>query len=319
MTGEISINKFVYGFFVIVVLIAIFNSQLSTSYTFDANYANVTVDTTVNVSNSPPQITAIIIDEDVTGENVTLLAGRTRTVYCNFTVLDYDGTADINTSNATLWHSSTTISGANDNNDHYFNSSCVEINTIDSNYARYQCAFDVQYYANNGTWYCNATVVDHYFFSQPNENYSDTGQNTTIFNNLYALNISTKLVDYGQVAVEAYSAEQTVNITNFGNRVLNVSVRGYGASENDGLAVNCSQNGNITIGNERYAITSGVAWASKTALSGTNTNINTLQILQETVDGTQIINSTYWELFVDPTNVPAGICNGSIVFSATIP
>jgi hypothetical protein len=289
------------------------------SYTFDANYVNVTVDTTVNISNSPPQILSLIIDEVVAGENVTLLAGRTRTVYCNFTVRDWDGTADINRSNATLWHSSSLINNSNDNNDHYFNSSCVQVGTSGLYDSLYQCAFDVQYYANNGTWYCNATVADHYYFSQPNENYTDTGQNTTIFNNLYALNISTKLIDYGEVAVEDYSAEQIINVTNFGNRDINVSVRGYGVNESDGLAMNCSAQGNITISNERYAITSGVAFGSMNQLSGTNTNIDVLQVSQRINDTQANWNSTYWKLYVDPTNVPAGICNGTVVFTATIP
>ncbi len=318
MTGENKQNK-VQLVLIAIAFVVLMYTSFTTSYSFDSQYANVTVDTTVNISNSPPKITSIFIDEAIAGVNVTLLAGRTRFVYCNFSVLDWDGFGDINSTNATLWHSSTTIGVVDDNNDHYFNSSCVQVGTSGLYTANYQCGFDVEYYANNGTWYCNATVVDHYYFSEPNENYTDTGQNSTNIDPLYALNLSSTLIDYGEVAVEAYSLEQIINVTNFGNMDVNVSVRGYGVTENDGLAMNCSLNGNISVSNERYAVSAGLGWASMTALSGSNVNLNGLQINQQTLDGTQEINSTYWQLYIDPTNVPAGICNGSVVFSATIP
>jgi hypothetical protein len=83
--------------------------------------------------------------------------------------------------------------------------------------------------------------------------------------------------------------------------------------------MNCSVTGNITVSNERFALTSGVAWASKTALTSTlgGSIIAGLTMSKQTVHNTFIVNSTYWSLYIPPN--PSGNCTGYIIFSAQAP
>ncbi len=135
--------------------------------------------------------------------------------------------------------------------------------------------------------------------------------NTTV-NTLYALNL-TNPIDYGDLAIYDTSATMTANITNFGNVPINVSVYGYGATPGDNLAMTCDQ-GNISISNERYAANATANFNTKVPLSGSPTQIPELTVQKQTLPGTQIVNNTYWQLYVPPN--PFGVCNGTVVFQA---
>jgi len=41
-----------------------------------------------------------------------------------------------------------------------------------------------------------------------------------------------------------------------------------------------------------------------------------LTVPKQTVPGNQMINTTYWQLYVNVSNNPAGNCTGFILFSA---
>ncbi|MBU0667263.1 MAG: hypothetical protein ABIC91_02625 [Nanoarchaeota archaeon] len=322
MTLQNNKDKILVSVLFVVCFILLYNLSFTTSYSYDSNYANVTIDTTVNITNSKPKITAVIISEGVGAfETITLSAGRTRQIHCNATIVDWDGYGDINSTNATFWDDNNAdMSSPDDNNNHYFNSSCSFVKNTGLYTAVYKCTLKVYYYANNGSnWVCNVTTVDDYYFSKPNTNYTDSLSNTTTLSALYAINLSNTLLDYGDVAVEDYSSEVSMDVVNFGNMAVNISVSGYAETPGDGLAMTCSLNGNISLDNERYTINSGTAFGSMTQLTGTDINIGGVQIAHQILDGTPVTNSTYWKLYIDPTNVPAGICNGTIVFSATIP
>ena len=86
-------------------------------------------------------------------------------------------------------------------------------------------------------------------------------------NQLYALNVSLTEIDYGTFELGQVSVEQVANVSNIGNTRINVSAYGYGVSQGDGLAMDCAQN-NISLASERYALSSGVAFGSKTSVSG---------------------------------------------------
>jgi len=277
------------------------------------NYKNVTIQTHVNITNSKPEILNVTIYESTNYslKNITIAAGFSKTIFCNATVRDWNGFNDINYLNATLWHVATSSSGAVDNNNsHYTNNSCTFNSSTSSNDGWYVCAFDIMYYANNGTWMCNMVISD-------TSNTTNPGNSTTVVYPVYALNITSVGIDFGNVAVEDYSGNTTANITNIGNMLINVTVEGYGAKKGDGLAMNCSLGGNITVSNERFS-TSDVNWTLKTPLTSSPQSLQNLSMLKQTTD-TLSINSTYWQIYINSTNNPGGNCTGYVIFTAVAP
>jgi len=280
--------------------ILLYNAAFSFSYSVGPNYRNVSIDTTVNITNAAPEIMAITMETPV-----TLNAGSTYLVECNVSVRDFNGAGDINYTEAVLFHSTSSATAADDNNTHYSNSSCA-VASANGDYKNFTCGFSVYYYALPGTWTCNATVYD-------NRSYNDTAVNTTTFNQILALNISPTLIDYGNLSVGDTSANKSADITNIGNADIKTSVKGYGQAEGDGLAFVC-QEGNITIDNERFSTNISASWATKTALSGAFQYVGSMVIPKQSQPGVLQTNTTYWQLYVPPN--PFGVCNGTIVFQA---
>ncbi len=294
-----------FGIFVFLAIIALLINNSSNSLSYDAT--NVT--TRVNITQSMPEILNISVNG---GNPVTLNEGTTKQVFCNVTVRDYNGYNDVVNVNATFFDNTTSFyNDADDNNTHYTNTSCTRQGNIDAYSAEWSCKFDVQYYANNGTWGCFATAED----TKP---YTDNSTDYGSINPLYAINV-TSLIDYGDMAVgDTSTSSETANITNFGNMDINISVYGYGGDDfaiGNGLAFICEA-GNISVDNERYGITDNL-WSSLTPLSNTSTMISGLTIVQQTTDSLPVINTTYWRLYVPPN--PFGQCNGTVVFEAEIP
>jgi hypothetical protein len=275
------------------------------------NYKNITVHTSVNISNSNPEVLAMIVYDttNVSLNNLTLNAGATKSITCNASVRDWNGFNDIVKVNATLWHEATsTYNASNDNSSHYTNTSCILNYSTGTYTGVYTCTFDTMYYSNNGTWICNVTTTD---------NYNATGSltNTTYIYPLYALNI-TDGIDYGNVPVEGMSNDIQANITNFGNMGINISVEGYAITRGDGLAMNCSIFGNIPVNYEKFALDNNTVYASKNTLTTTPGMIPGLTMPKQ-INSTLILNSTYWQLYIPPN--PAGNCSGFIIFSAEAP
>jgi len=279
------------------------------------NYKNVTVWTHVNITHSKPEILNMTIYEmlNISAKNITVTAGGTKRIYCNATIRDFDGFNDIVYVNATIWYMPT--SGplfADNNNSHYTNVTCGLNASISQYIGWYVCSFDAWYYANNGTWMCNVSTENSW-------NYTNSGNGSTVFYPVYALNVSDG-IDYGGVAVYDFSIpDRAANITNLGNMGINITVEGYGTKQGDGLAMNCSLNSNITVDNERFSLNNVTAWAAKTPLVSTPGGIlvNGLTMPKQTLPNTYITNSTYWQLYVPPN--PAGNCTGNVIFTAIAP
>jgi hypothetical protein len=280
--------------------------------TVGSNYKNVTVWTRVNITNSRPEVLNVTFQDasNASLKNITINAGSTKTVYCNVSLRDWNGFNDINYLNASIWYALTSNYSANDdNNSHYTNSSCTTNASTSLYLGWYVCSFDVLYYSNNGTWICNATVMD-------TANTTGWGVGNATFYPVYALNI-TDGIDYGSVAVEDRTGNITANISNLGNMDINVTVEGYGAKKGDGLAMNCSLGGNITVNNERFS-TQKVDWASKIPLNGTSQPLSNLTLIKQN-NSNVITNSTYWQLYIDSSNNPGGNCTGYVIFTAVAP
>lgn len=272
--------------------------EFSEGFSVGPNYRNVSVDTTANITNARPEILNITFTDPV-----TLVAGGTYPLEVNISIRDWNGGNTLDTVNGTIFDSTSTLYGADDNNSHYSNSSCAEV-AQNGVYANYTCTFDVYYHANPGVW-------DVAVFANDTNGFDGNGTDNFTINTLYALNV-TSPIDYGDLAIEDISPNMTANVTNFGNIEINVSVYGYGNTTGDGLAMVCDQ-GNITIDNQKYSANIADDYATKTSLTSSATNIQGLTVSKQTTPA-QIVNTTYWQLFVPPN--PFGVCNGTVVFQA---
>ena len=264
---------------------------------------NTTVISRVNVTNAPPAITNITIDDPI-----DLIANSTRTVVCNVTVQDYNGVADIVNVNATLYDFAESSLFADDHpRTHYTNESCIEDDVIDAVTALYRCTFEVEYYANPGTWTCHAYANDTFGIS------TNRAENTTI-NTLIAL-MTPEIIDYGDIPVLDISANIEANVTNVGNTMINLTLYGYNNTPSDGLAMGCEQ-GNISYINQRWSLTDD-AWASMNILDNDAPEIVpglTIGHRNNTIE--ESVNTTHWKLFVSEVGIPFGICTGQIIFGA---
>jgi hypothetical protein len=276
-----------------------------------ANYRNVTVPTRVTITNANPEILSVEVyqETNASANNVTLSAGSIRNITCNATIRDWNGYVDVTNVNATLWDVSTSSRFAADDNNSHYSADCTNSGNGLNYTVNYLCIFPVYYYANNGTWNCSVMATDTF-------NKTGNNSNTTYLYPLYAINV-TDGIDYGNVAVDDDSLSKAANVTNFGNMAINVSVEGYGVTKGDGLAMNCSINGNISVEYERFSTIDTGNWADKIALSsGSAQAISNLTISKQTVPSALMTNTTYWQLRIPPN--PAGNCTGFVIFQAEV-
>ena len=268
-----------------------------------ANNTNKSATRNLNISVYPPVIQNILADQ-----NITLNAGSIIGAKCNFTVIENNGVSDLSLVNATFRFYSTPYSNPDNYNNHYTNTSCQIIST-NATANNYSCIFYMQYYANNGSWYCNISASNVQL-------QSDNDSNTTSIDALFALNVSLSTLDYGDIVAANYSTDQTLVLTNSGNQAINISVKGYGGTDpvaGAGNAFACVTY-NISITNERYAKAAAVLFASKTQLSSTNQDMGTT-IAKQTLPATPMTNTTYWQVYAPPGKVE--FCTGTIAMTVT--
>ena len=236
-----------------------------------------------------------------------LSAGSVRFVNCSVVASDPDGVSNVRNATATFYYYLNKSSDPDNNNTHYTNSSCSRVENTSTNVS-FSCGFYVLYYANNGTWTCNATVTNNYSVS-----ISDTVSST--IQPLYAVNV-TDGVDFSKVSAVSPSANVTVNISNFGNMLVNVTVQGYDIVIGDNIGMNCSDGSNITITNIRFSTNNTADFSSKTPLSGAIQSLNFK--INKQINSSQVFNTTYWQITPDPGKLNR-ICGGYIIFTAEAP
>jgi hypothetical protein len=289
-----------------------------------AGIGSPTTDPTTNltIANSFPEVHNISINYD---NPITLTPNDTTLIECLAIIIDWNGDSDIKFGNATIFDSTISESNPDDDNDHYTNQSCL-IDTNTNNFqgiaddaynALINCTFEINYFANPGPWNCTIEVND----SAGN---IGTGTKEETVSQLLALGLPD-VINYGTVNATAVSEERTINVTNFGNIKVNLSLEGYGAYPLDGNAMNCTLGGikNISVENEKYNLTTSISGAMNltqfqsnyTSLNPapTTKQFNLTSRLDDLADDTT--KPTYWRIYV-PTGV-AGTCQGNIVFGAT--
>jgi hypothetical protein len=264
---------------------------------------NTTVISRVNVTNAPPDIISVTIDDPI-----DLVANFTRTVVCNVTVRDYNGVGDIDTVNATFYdYAQSTLDSASHPRTHYTNESCVEEDVIDAVTALYSCTFEVEYYANPGTWTCHAYANDSFGVT------TSLDENTTI-NTLIAL-MTPELIDYGDLPVLDISANVAADVVNVGNAPINLTLYGYNNTPSDGLAMGCEQ-GNISYVNQRWSLTDEL-WDDMTVLDNAIPQmVPGLMIGHRNNTVEESTNTTNWKLYVSELGIPYGVCTGQVIFGA---
>jgi hypothetical protein len=317
----------VFGLLIIIAILI--GVSFTTNYVTGEvqNQTNATVFAILNVTNTEPNITSVVLDDldDSTANEIDLTANAITAVYCNATVFDFNGWQDIDSDsvNATIYVTTEGINGDADNNHRYINSSCGScVQGSSSTEAICNCKFPVQYYANATEWTCNISITDSGGTGRGTPgadylNFTATGTDTATITKLLALDTPTTVLDYGNLSVTETSAAIVRNVTNVGNIDFNLTFRGYG-SDNESIGQNVTmicELGNITFGNQRYVIGNNVTFDAMRNL--TNQTLDSNFTLSQKTDDNNLgleFNKTFWRLQI-PLSV-GGICNGTIIFGA---
>jgi hypothetical protein len=254
-------------------------------------------------SNTVPNITKIYIDDEVStpSAQIDLTAGSTKRVYCNGTISDEDGYDDIKNISAILYASGngTLPTDPQNNNTLYINNTCTLSAGYETTKKNFSCAFDIWYYAQNGTWTCNATAYD-------NNNAYSSSINTTNVNILVALNVSNSIIDYGLlVPGETSSTSTQLIITNLGNTRIDLVLNGTNMS--------CSLIGSVPVDNQHYNIT-GTDQSYDLMRGLTSTPYTATDFDLEKRVTIESNRTTYWRISI-PIGVK-GVCQGNITLAA---
>jgi hypothetical protein len=249
--------------------------------------------------NSVPFITALAVDNPI-----NLIAGSTKTVYCNGTAEDGDSYLDIEKINASVYFQGYSQSPDNPNY-RYSNSSCRLFSGLD-NSTEFTCAFEIEYYAQNGTWHCDVTVSDFL-------NATNISVETTTINELLAVGISPGVIDFGALEILQISPiDIEINITNYGNIMLDLNIYAYALFDNDNLSMDCTK-GNISLEYQRFSEISGTTYTVMTPVNNIDSPAFVSFNLQKRVTS-ESKKPLYWKLQIPMYT--GGTCSGKVVFAA---
>lgn len=279
---------------------------------------NVTTKTNLTIGNSAPDILNITIYQDV-GGGIDLVANSTKTVTVEAIIKDFNGETDILNASVTFYSTSSSFyADSDDNNRHYFNSSCTLNNAYgDSMESNVTCKFNIWYYADNSTWNVSVLASDQ-------SSLTDFDTSQVNVNTLLSVGLPD-LINYGFVNATNVSSQVQMNISNYGNVKINLTLEGYAVNRSDGLAMNCSLGAtrNISIGYEKYNLTfSNTSIMNLTDFQLRYQNLTNSSVIRayglnqrfnDTTD--EAFNSSYWRIYV-PLGV-AGGCTGNIIVGAT--
>jgi hypothetical protein len=267
--------------------------------------------------NSLPNISFIRVDDSLSSpiQQIDLIAGATRNVVCSAIVEELDG-QDLLNASARFFDN--TISGyglSDDNNSHYTNNSCyLNASYGNENETEILCAFESWYYSNSGNWNCTIETYD-------NLSTSNRADNLTNVNTLLSIGIFSN-ADFGEVDTEGISQEVILNVSNYGNVLINLSLSGYAQNINDGNAMNCT-GGNVSIDYLKYNLTTNnpvvgdlTDFESKYENLTASPKIREFNLnFRQNEAINEAFNSTYWRIYL-PLDI-SGDCQGNIVFGAT--
>lgn len=299
---------------------------LNTGDNYTAGQVNVTVtgagfDTFTDIRlNSPPIIQQITITNQSNSHlsEIDLNANSTKTIQCHSIVLDYENETDLMNISAYFFINTSNPYASDDNNIHYTNTSCFLNKTYgNTNQTLVTCSFELQYYTNPAIWNCT-------FFAYDSQSISKPKSNTSLINTLLAITIPDTLY-FGKINVTLLSNEQSLQIINSGNVRSNLSLYTYGATLNDGLAMNCSSGVIRTVKAEnlKYNLSDsnpGDLTLDQSASYYENmSNLSSVRKFalpsRQNDAQNEAFNTTYWRIYL-PQQL-AGNCSGNLVIGAT--
>jgi len=267
--------------------------------------------------NTPPTFINLTIEDALSSppNEIDLTPAITTPATCSGIIEDYEGATSILSIDARFFSSSSSFGSTDDNNNHYTNSSC-EINTSygTSIQAAISCTFEIEYYAEADTWQCQFNTTDNYSSS------TMTSDMTSI-NTLLALGADSP-IDFGTLYPKKVSPEITSQVTNYGNVKINLTLNGYGQTQNDDTSMSCGAK-NISIDYMKYNLissnSSNLTLTQFEAIyenltSSPKTTIFNLNSRQSDISN-DATNNTYWRVYV-PQDISSA-CTGNIVFGAT--
>ena len=244
------------------------------------------------VKGASPSVTNLAVNNPI-----DLLGNSVATISCNASISDEAGWEDISLVNATFWHSSSTETSNDDENDHYTNSSCSFGTNTSSTEFKAICSFALEYYTNPGNWTCKIRAYDS---SSEGNNQIDT-----IVNSLLALSFPNA-INFGAFSLGETSTDLTENVTNIintGNTLIDVRLSGSNLV--------CTS-GSIPVSNVKYSDIDDTLYSSMNSLSGDLTTLD-LNIPPRTT--TISTKDIFWKISI-PNTGAGGSCTNSITFSA---
>ncbi len=262
----------------------------------------------VSTANAP-EVRTLTLDDNLlapSGE-IDLTPYGTKVVWCNATVYDADGGADISTVNATFYNSSTGIS-TDDNNFQYTNASCG-LGSVAGNTRDAWCKFTLEYYADPGNWTCKMSAYD-------SSGYSGSNTSNTSVKPILGIYIDESKVDFGSLDLGATSSnaqEQSLTVRNAGNQKMDISLW-----ESEGTAgqLECTEIGNIPSTNVHYSLTESFSYDSGDALQDSSTTMSGFDLEHRQNDGSdEAYDMLYWKIQIPATEV-AGQCHGIATITA---
>jgi hypothetical protein len=270
--------------------------------------------------NSIPLITSVEIDDEFLPptyqENeIDLNAGGVREVFCRAIAFEYDGADSLENANARIFHNSVNYESTSHKNNHYSNDSCylnTEYGTEEQ--AEIICTFEIWYYASPGEWNCTVEISDNLLSSSRNSS-------TVKVNELLAIYVNPE-IDYGELDADSISDEKNLQIFNYGNTQINISLSGYGENEEgDDFAMVCFS-GEIPIYYQKYNLTQTNAremtmeqfeeryinLTSEPFIREFNLDYRKNEVIDDA------FRNTFWRIFAPATI--SGACEGRIVVGA---
>ncbi len=286
---------------VALLLILIYPSWLKDLGKFKKFFlGSVDVSVSVSVGNVLAEASSASLNG---GDAITLTENTTTSITATGTVTDNNSCKDLASVSIAVYKDGTTcaVIGDADNDNCYFYTDSDPTNDAsctgddDVTYAASH-AFNIQYYADGGTWETTITPTDIVEAGTP-----DTSTGVTL-NDLQALDVGS--ITYGSVNPGASSVgDNTADVSNTGNTAVDFKV--------SGTDLTCDGRGNIPVANEQYGL-AGFSYGDGTALSGTPADVNA-DLPAPSVATVPVQDTSYWQVSVP--NGTKGTCSGTTSFA----
>jgi len=262
---------------------------------------------TVGIQNTGPTMgTVTLWNQAGADAAITLSAGGTVVVTANVTVTDPDTGADISSASGTLYHSSSTSAGTEDENIHITNATCA-LGTPSGNDVVATCKFTTNFMALAGTWTANITAVD-------SGSVQVSGIDDNTVGTLIALDVVNATVNFGSLQLGKNSTTATaLSVRSQGNVVIDANFKGSNYT--------CTTTGTIPVVNTKYGLSTGAYDALTTDLAEVDAAQAGFDLgIRGSGGSANGVNSDKIEYFgvKIPTTGVAGTCTNTLTVTAKV-